>query len=56
MRYDTITLSQSELANMVGLSRQTLSVLLGRLVKRAAIEVGYRSIRVLGEPAIRRGR
>lgn len=52
-RVDTITLSQSELANMVGLSRQTLSVLLGRLVKRTEIEVGYRSIRVLGEPAIR---
>jgi CRP-like cAMP-binding protein len=53
MRYDTITLSQSELANMVGLSRQTLSVLLGRLVKRHSIEVGYRSIRVLGNPALR---
>jgi CRP-like cAMP-binding protein len=55
-RVDKITLSQSELANMVGLSRQTLSVLLGRLVKRTSIEVGYRSIRVLGEPAIQRGR
>lgn len=43
---DTISISQSQLANMVGLSRQTLSVLLSRLVKRGLIEVGFRSIRV----------
>ncbi len=44
----TVRLSQSELANMVGLSRQTLSVLLARLQERKLIEVGYRKIRVLG--------
>jgi CRP-like cAMP-binding protein len=52
-RLDTISISQSQLANMVGLSRQTLSVLLSRLVKRHSIEVGYRLIRVLGNPARR---
>lgn len=44
----TITLSQSELATMVGLSRQHLSVLLRRLQERGLIEVGYRKIRVIG--------
>ena len=43
-----ITLSQAELAAMMGLSRQTLSTLLGRLEARGIITVGFRSIRVLG--------
>lgn len=43
----TITLSQSELANMVGLSRQTLSAVLASLKARGLIEVGYKKIRVL---------
>jgi len=43
----TITMSQTELANMVGLSRQTLNLLLARLQSRGVIEVGYRKIRVL---------
>lgn len=43
-----VTLSQSALANMVGVSRQTLNVLLRRLEARGLIEVGYRKIRVLG--------
>lgn len=43
----TITMSQSELANMIGLSRQTLSTLLARLQARGVIEVGYRTIRLL---------
>lgn len=43
---DTILISQSQLANMIGLSRQTLSMLLARLAKRGLIEVGFRSIRV----------
>jgi len=42
-----IALSQSELAAMMGLSRQTLSTLLGRLEARGIISVGFRSIRVL---------
>jgi CRP-like cAMP-binding protein len=49
-----ITVSQSELANMVGLSRQTLNALLAELEARGFIKVGYRRIRVLGrrgEPA-----
>ncbi|MDH5286882.1 MAG: Crp/Fnr family transcriptional regulator [Betaproteobacteria bacterium] len=44
----TITLSQSELATMIGVSRQRLSVLLRRLQQRGLIEVGYRKIRLLG--------
>ena len=43
-----ITLSQTELAAMMGVSRQTLSTLLGRLEARGIISVGFRSIRVLG--------
>lgn len=42
-----ITLSQAELAAMMGLSRQTLSMLLGRLEARGIISVGFRNIRVL---------
>jgi CRP-like cAMP-binding protein len=42
-----ITLSQAELAAMMGMSRQTLSTLLGRLETRGLITVGFRSIRVL---------
>jgi CRP-like cAMP-binding protein len=44
----TITMSQSDLAKMVGASRQTLSRLLDRLQTRGLIKIGYRSIRVLG--------
>jgi CRP-like cAMP-binding protein len=43
---DTIAISQTQLANMVGLSRQTLSVLLARLAGRGRVDVGFRSIRV----------
>lgn len=41
-----VTLSQTALANMVGVSRQTLKGLLRRLEARGLIEVGYRKIRV----------
>ena len=41
-------MTQAELATMVGVSRQTLSALLGRLEARGVIETGFRSIRVLG--------
>ena len=43
-----IPLSQVELASMVGLSRQRLSTLLGHLEAQGRIEVGFRSIRVMG--------
>jgi CRP-like cAMP-binding protein len=43
-----LRLSQVELASMVGLSRQRLSALLGRLAAQGLIEVGFRSIRVPG--------
>jgi CRP/FNR family transcriptional regulator, cyclic AMP receptor protein len=42
-----ITVSQAELATMVGVSRQTLCMLLGRLQERGRIAVGYKKIRVL---------
>lgn len=42
-----VHLSQTALANMVGVSRQTLSSLLARLEARGVIEIGYRKIRVL---------
>lgn len=43
---DTISISQSQLASMVGLSRQTMNTLLARLARRGSIEVGFQSIRV----------
>ena len=46
----SLTVSQLDLARMVGVSRQTLNVLLRRLDKERLIEIGSRSIRVL-EPA-----
>lgn len=42
-----ISMSQSELANMIGMSRQTLNMLLARLQARGVVEVSYRSIRLL---------
>jgi CRP-like cAMP-binding protein len=48
-----ITVSQAELATMVGVSRQTLCMLLRRLEQRGVIEVAYKKIRVL--PATDRG-
>lgn len=42
-----VMVSQAELASMIGVSRQTLSGFLARLAARGAIEVGFRSIRVL---------
>lgn len=43
----SLAVSQADLARMVGVSRQTLNVLLGRLSKTGLIEVGFRRIRVL---------
>jgi len=42
-----ITVSQAELATMVGVSRQTLCMLLSRLEERGVVEVAYKRIRVL---------
>lgn len=43
----SLTVPQADLARMVGVSRQTLNVLLGQLSKAGLIEVGFRSVRVL---------
>jgi CRP-like cAMP-binding protein len=43
----TLNISQTELASMVGVSRETLRTILRRLTARGAIEVGFRNIRVL---------
>ena len=45
----TISMSQAELANMLGLSRQTLNALLAGLQSRGLIEVGYKRVRVLAQ-------
>lgn len=42
-----ITVSQAELATMVGVFRQTLCMSLRRLEERGVIEVAYKTIRVL---------
>ena len=49
----SITMSQADLASMIGVSRQTLNALLTRLEARGLIEVGYRSVRVLDEARLR---
>ena len=46
----SLAVSQADLARMVGVSRQTLNVLLGRLDQERLIEIGFRRIRVL-DPA-----
>jgi CRP/FNR family cyclic AMP-dependent transcriptional regulator len=43
-----ITVSQADLATMIGVTRQTLGGMLARLETRGLIEVGFRHIRVLG--------
>jgi CRP-like cAMP-binding protein len=43
----SLTVSQADLARMVGVSRQTLNVLLGKLDAAGLIEAGFRRIRVL---------
>jgi CRP-like cAMP-binding protein len=42
-----LAVSQAELANMVGLSRQTLNALLAALQARGLVEIGYRRVRLL---------
>ena len=42
-----IQLSQSHLASMVGVSRQTLNAALGRLQKRGLLRVGFRLIELV---------
>ena len=42
-----LAVSQADLARMVGVSRQTLNALLGKLEREGMIELGFRSIRVL---------
>lgn len=44
-----VMVTQNELASMIGVSRQTLSGFLAKLAARGAIEIGFRSIRVLPE-------
>lgn len=43
----SLAVSQADLARMVGVSRQTLNALLGKLRDEGAIEIGFRRIRVL---------
>jgi CRP-like cAMP-binding protein len=50
-----LTLSQEELANMVGVSRQTLNALLAQRAERRLIEVRFRRLRVLDEAGLRGG-
>jgi len=42
-----LDVSQAELAKLVGLSRQTVSTLLGRLEARGLVDIGFRRVRVL---------
>jgi DNA-binding transcriptional MocR family regulator len=51
-----VTVSQADLATMVGVSRKTLNTLLAHLQARGLIEVGFRRIRVLDEARLRADR
>lgn len=44
----SLSLSHTDLARMIGVSRQTIAGLLARLEARGLVEIGFRSIRVLG--------
>jgi CRP-like cAMP-binding protein len=48
----TIPLRQEDLANLVGVSRQTLSPLLRNLQIRGIIRLGYGYVEVLDRPAL----
>jgi CRP-like cAMP-binding protein len=52
----SVNVSQSDLATMLGVSRQTLNGLLARLQADGLIEVGFRRIRVLDEARLRNER
>jgi len=54
---EPLSVSQADLARMVGVSRQTLNAILGKLHQEGLIEVGFRRIRVLDEARLadRRG-
>jgi CRP-like cAMP-binding protein len=43
-----LSLSHTDLARMIGVSRQTIAGLLARLEARGLVEIGFRNIRVLG--------
>jgi CRP-like cAMP-binding protein len=43
----SLSVSQADLARMIGVSRQTLNALLGKVAQAGLIEVGFRRIRVL---------
>jgi CRP/FNR family transcriptional regulator, cyclic AMP receptor protein len=51
----TLTVSQTDLATLIGVSRQTLNALLARLEARGLVEHGFRRIRVLDEFRLRNG-
>jgi CRP-like cAMP-binding protein len=48
-----IRLSQSDLAAMAAMSRNTFNAILGELVEKGLVELGYRSIRLLQTGALR---
>jgi len=50
--FDEVAVSQASLAELLGVSRQSVNEALGTLRKDDAIETGYRSIRVLSRPAL----
>lgn len=46
-RRSEVRLSQSTIANLLGVSRQSVNLALGRLRDQSVVETGYRSIRIL---------
>ena len=50
-----VAISQSDLASMVGTSRQTVNALLQRLETAGLIQVRFRKIRILDPHALRDG-
>ena len=51
----SLTVSQADLATMIGVARQTVNTLLARLETHGLIEVGFRTIRIVDEAKLRKG-
>ncbi len=51
-RLSSFEVSQTDFATMCGLSRQTMSKVLGHLVERGIIRLGYRRIEIINSRAL----
>ena len=52
----TLALSQTDVANMIGASRQTVNVLLKKLEAQGLIKLAFRQVKILDPKALRKGK